>query len=112
MPIWSTQYSKILLEWIYNPIVNIYNFNIYIHIRVLNFKINKFLIIYKRPQDSYDPDEQAILRLMHENMREWDQVNLINTEKLRTKFYEIDPYNRYILSQREVNTIFCIFIYF
>jgi hypothetical protein len=42
---------------------------------------------------------------MHENMREWDQVNLINTEKLRTKFYEIDPYNRYILSQREVYII-------
>ena len=52
--------------------------------------------------EKYDPDEQAILRLMHENMREWDQVNLINCDNLRRKFYEIDPYNRYILTQREV----------
>lgn len=53
-------------------------------------------------QDGYDPDEQAILRLMHENMRDWDQVNLIDCDNLRKKFYEIDPYNRYILTQREV----------
>ena len=39
---------------------------------------------------------------MHENMREWDTVNLINCDNLRRKFYEIDPYNRYILTQREV----------
>jgi hypothetical protein len=52
--------------------------------------------------EAYDPDEQAILRLMHENMREWDQINLINCDNLRKKFYEIDPYNRYILTQREV----------
>jgi hypothetical protein len=52
--------------------------------------------------DAYDPDEQAILRLMHENMRDWDQVNLIDCDNLRKKFYEIDPYNRYILTQREV----------
>ena len=52
--------------------------------------------------EKYDPDEQAILRLMHENMRDWDQVNLIDTDNLRRKFYEIDPYNRYILTQREV----------
>lgn len=52
--------------------------------------------------EKYDPDEQAILRLMHENMREWDQVNLIDCDNLRRKFYEIDPYNRYILTQREV----------
>ena len=57
--------------------------------------------------EAYDPDEQAILRLMHENMREWDQINLINCDNLRKKFYEIDPYNRYILTQREViNTRF------
>jgi hypothetical protein len=53
--------------------------------------------------ERYDPDEQAILRLMHENMRDWDQVNLIDCDNLRKKFYEIDPYNRYILTQREVN---------
>lgn len=52
--------------------------------------------------DGYDPDEQAILRQMHENMRDWDQVNLINCDQLRKKFYEVDPYNRYILTQREV----------
>ena len=56
--------------------------------------------------ERYDPDEQAILRLMHENMREWDQVNLIDCDNLRKKFYEIDPYNRYILTQREVIFIF------
>lgn len=55
-----------------------------------------------RAVEKYDPDEQAILRLMHENMRDWDQVNLIDTDNLRKKFYEIDPYNRYILTQREV----------
>jgi hypothetical protein len=53
--------------------------------------------------DNYDPDEQAILRLMHENMRDWDMVNLININALRKSFYEYDPYNRYILQQREVN---------
>jgi hypothetical protein len=53
--------------------------------------------------ERYDPDEQAILRLMHENMRDWDQINLIDCDNLRKKFYEIDPYNRYILTQREVN---------
>jgi hypothetical protein len=55
--------------------------------------------------EKYDPDEQAILRLMHENMRDWDQVNLIDCDNLRKKFYEIDPYNRYILTQREVSLI-------
>lgn len=50
----------------------------------------------------YDPDEQAILRLMHENMREWDQVNLIDCDNLRRKFYEVDRNNRYTLSQSEV----------
>lgn len=59
----------------------------------------------KSQRDSFDPDEQAILRLMHENMREWDQVNLIDTDNLRRKLYEIDPYNRYILTQREVFSI-------
>lgn len=58
--------------------------------------------------DNYDPDEQAILRQMHENMRDWDQVNLINCDQLRKKFYEIDPYNRYILTQREVCLFFLI----
>ena len=53
--------------------------------------------------DNYDPDEQAILRLMHENMRDWDMVNLIDIDRLRKQFYEKDPYNRYILLQREVN---------
>ncbi len=52
--------------------------------------------------EKFDPDEQAILRLMHENMREWDQVNLIDIDNLRKKFYEVDPYNRYILTIREV----------
>ena len=55
-----------------------------------------------RMPDTFDPDEQAILRLMHENMREWDQVNLIDCDNLRRKFYDIDPYNRYIIPQREV----------
>lgn len=53
--------------------------------------------------EAYDPDEQAILRQMHENMRDWDQVNLINCDNLRKRFYEVDPYNRYILTQREVS---------
>jgi hypothetical protein len=43
---------------------------------------------------------------MHENMRDWDMVNLININALRKSFYEYDPYNRYILQQREVNFIF------
>lgn len=55
--------------------------------------------------DKYDPDEQAILRLMHENMRDWDQINLIDCDNLRKKFYEIDPYNRYILTQREIEDV-------
>jgi hypothetical protein len=55
--------------------------------------------------DVYDPDEQAILRQMHENMRDWDQVNLINCDQLRKKFYEIDPYNHYILTQREIEDV-------
>ncbi|RNA12309.1 hypothetical protein BpHYR1_016564 [Brachionus plicatilis] len=58
-----------------------------------------------RMVEKYDPDEQAILRLMHENMRDWDQVNLIDTDNLRKKFYEIDPYNRYILTQREIEDV-------
>lgn len=53
----------------------------------------------------YDPDEQAILRLMHENMREWDQVNLIDCDNLRRKFYEADRNNRYILSQSEIEDV-------
>lgn len=52
--------------------------------------------------DKFDPDEQAILRLMHENTRDWDQINLIDIDNLRRKFYEVDPYNRYVLLQREV----------
>ena len=52
--------------------------------------------------ERFDPDEQAILRLMHENMREWETVNLIDIDSLRKKFYESDPYNRYILTMREV----------
>lgn len=55
--------------------------------------------------DQYDPDEQAILRLMHENMREWDQVNLIDIDQLKRKFYEVDPYNRYILTMREFEDV-------
>ena len=54
------------------------------------------------PSDVYDPDEQAILRLMHENMREWDQINLINVDNLRKKFYEIDFNHSQILGQSEV----------
>jgi hypothetical protein len=50
----------------------------------------------------YDPDEQAILRLMHENMREWDQVNLINIDNLRAKFNEVDYRQTQILGQGEV----------
>lgn len=61
--------------------------------------------VQQRNQDPFDPDEQAILRLMHENMREWDTVNLINCDNLRKKFYEIDPYNRYILTQREIEDV-------
>jgi hypothetical protein len=53
----------------------------------------------------YDPDEQAILRLMHENMREWDQVNLINTENLRQKFFEADRKKNYIMSQGEIEDV-------
>ena len=55
--------------------------------------------------ETYDPDEQAILIQMHENMRDWDQVNLINCDQLRKKFYEVDPYNRYILTQREIEDV-------
>jgi len=51
---------------------------------------------------TYDPDEQAILRLMHENMREWDQVNLINIDNLRAKFNEVDFRQTQILGQSEV----------
>ena len=51
----------------------------------------------------YDPDEQAILRLMHENMREWDQINLVNCDHLRRKFYQADRNQSYILSQSEVS---------
>ena len=58
-----------------------------------------------RELDNFDPDEQAILRLMHENMRDWDQVNLINTDQLRRKFQEIDPHGTNILTLREVMTI-------
>lgn len=62
-------------------------------------------VIGQGQSENYDPDEQAILHQMHENMRDWDQVNLINCDQLRKKFYEIDPYNRYILTQREVINI-------
>ncbi|CAF0759039.1 unnamed protein product [Brachionus calyciflorus] len=62
-------------------------------------------VLSPRSVDKYDPDEQAILRLMHENMRDWDQVNLLDTDNLRRKFYEIDPYNRYILTQREIEDV-------
>lgn len=53
----------------------------------------------------YDPDEQAILRLMHENMREWDQINLINTENLRHKFFDADRRKNYIMSQGEIEDV-------
>ena len=59
-----------------------------------------------RELDNFDPDEQAILRLMHENMRDWDQVNLINTDQLRRKFQEIDPHATHILTLREVSDHF------
>jgi hypothetical protein len=53
--------------------------------------------------EKYDPDEQAILRLMHENMREWDQVNLIDCNTLRRKLADVDMYRTYILTLREVD---------
>lgn len=53
----------------------------------------------------YDPDEQAILRLMHENMREWDQINLVNCDHLRRKFYQADRNQSYILSQSEIEDV-------
>ena len=59
--------------------------------------------------DSFDPDEQAILRLMHENMRDWDEVNLINTDQLRKKFQEADPYNTQIMNLREVNILYLFY---
>jgi hypothetical protein len=33
-------------------------------------------------------------------------VNLININALRKSFYQYDPYNRYILQQREVRNAF------
>lgn len=55
--------------------------------------------------ERYDPDEQAILRLMHENMREWDQINLFNNENLRMKFFEADPNQSYIFNQSQIEDV-------
>ena len=44
---------------------------------------------------------------MHENLRDFDQVNLIDCEQLKKKLHEADIYNKGVLSQIEV-----IYIYF
>ncbi len=54
------------------------------------------------PSERYDPDEQAILRLMHENMKDWDKTNFIDTDNLRKQYYEIDTQKRFTLTQRQV----------
>ena len=87
----------------YDAYNNNYNNTNYNDFNNTNMPINN--PISNETSDKYDPDEQAILRLMHENMRDWDQVNLINIDNLRKKFYEVDPYNRYILTMREVNKL-------
>lgn len=54
------------------------------------------------PSENYDPDEQAILRLLHENMRDWDRTRRIDVESLRKQFYDIDYMKKYTLTQRQV----------
>jgi hypothetical protein len=60
---------------------------------------------YQDQSDQFDPDEQAIIRLMHENTKDWDKSSSIDCDGLRKQFYELDYNKRYIFSQRQVINI-------
>jgi hypothetical protein len=60
----------------------------------------------QQPQERFDPDEQAILRLLHENTKDWDKANLIDCDNLRRQFYELDYAKRYVLPQSQVIRIY------
>jgi len=58
-----------------------------------------------RLDPSYDPDEQAILHLMHENMKDWNKSVKLDTDKLRKEFYEIDYMKKFVLNQKQIEDV-------
>jgi hypothetical protein len=48
----------------------------------------------------FDPDESTLIRMLSENMKEWDTP--VDIEKLKSEFSSIDSSNENVLTERQV----------